>query len=105
MIKTKKDLRYYIKEDGKRNGCYPYLNYLINSILGLENAWAFRYIRCMRKCEFHLNNYNESLFHKFTYWCYYVKLSRLGRKYMIQITPNTCGYGLRLIHLTGGVFC
>lgn len=33
---------------------------------------------------------------------YKLKLKRLGGKYSIQIIPNVCGYGLRIMHLSGG---
>lgn len=55
----------------------------------------------MRHCEYHLNNAN-SLYHKILYRFYKLKLTQLGFKYGIQIRPNTCGYGLRIVHLSGG---
>ena len=55
----------------------------------------------MRYCEYHLNNISNPL-QKIFYYFYRVKLSRLGLLYNIQIAPNTCGYGLRLMHLSGG---
>ena len=105
MIKTRQDLRIYLQEDAKRNGISNRIAYLFRLLAGSENACAFRYIKCMRHCEFHLNNSNN-IIHKLLYAFYKLKLLRLGRKYSIQITPNTCGYGLRLMHLSGGEgFC
>lgn len=104
MIKTKKDLNFYLHEDAKRNGIKDKKNYLIKLCLGYENACAYQYIKCMRHCEYHLNNSNNcnNIIHKLLYYYYRLKLFRLGRKYCIQISPNTCGYGLRLMHLSGG---
>lgn len=101
MINDKKDLHLYLKEDAKRNGINNRVKYWINLFLGSENACAYRYIKCMRYCEFHMNN-SKKLWNKLCYYVYKVKLKHLGRKYSIQITPNTCGYGLRLMHLSGG---
>lgn len=101
MIRTRKDLSFYLKEDAKRNDINNKLKYWIKIFVESENACVFRYIKCMRFCEYHLNN-SSNLFHKLCYYAYKFKLSRLGRKYNIQIPPNTCGYGLRLMHLSGG---
>lgn len=101
MIRTRKDLYFYLKEDAKRNSIHGNLKYWIKLLACRENACAYRYIKCMRFCEYHLNN-SSNLFNKICYYAYKLKLLRLGRKYNIQITPNTCGYGLRLMHLSGG---
>lgn len=101
MIKTRKDLKFYLREDAKRNGISSYIIYLIKLIAGYENACVYRYIKCMRYCEWHMNNSNN-IIHKLLFPIYKLKLMRLGRRYHIQISPNTCGYGLRLMHLSGG---
>lgn len=101
IIKTKEDLRFWLKEDAKRNGIHGKLKYYLKLIYGSENACAYRYIKCMRHTEYHLNNIGNPL-NKILYYFYRVKLSRLGQRYSIQIAPNTCGYGLRLMHLSGG---
>ena len=102
MIKTRNDLKYYLAEDAKRNNCYGFFRYRVLLFMGVECACAFRYIKCMRKCEYHLNNSFNSLWHKAWYYFYKIRQSRLGRKYGIKISPNVCGYGLRIIHLSGG---
>ena len=102
MIKTKHELKYWLDEDAKRNNCYVFFRYIALLLMGAEVACAYRYIKCMRMCEYHLNNSSRSVWHRVWYWWYKFKLSRLGRKYNIRIHPNTCGYGLRLMHLAGG---
>jgi serine O-acetyltransferase len=101
MIKTKEDLRLYLREDALRNDVTSFWGYLLRMWVGSESARAFRYIRCMRKLEYHLNN-ASSLPHRLWYYYYKLKLTRLGGKYGISINPNTCGYGLRIMHLSGG---
>ena len=102
MIKKKKDLVFYLEEDRKRddlpNSC---LGFILRLLAGRGNARAYRYIRCMRYCEYHINN-KKNLYHKMLSNYYMIKLSRLGAAYFISIQPNTCGYGLRLMHLSGG---
>ena len=102
MIKTRKDLKFYLTEDAKRNNCLGFFRYRALLLMGAECAWAFRYIKCMRKCEYHLNNSHNSLWHKAWYYFYKIRQSRLGRKYGIKISTNVCGYGLRILHLSGG---
>lgn len=70
-------------------------------LAGRENACTYRYLYCLRHCEYHLNN-AKNLWHQLLYYYWYIKVSRLGRKYGISIQPNTCGYGLRIMHLSGG---
>ena len=36
------------------------------------------------------------------YYWYRFRQLRLGLRYNIKISPNVCGYGLRIIHLSGG---
>jgi len=101
MIKTKQDLKFYLQEDGKRNGINKgFFHYLILLLVRNENALAFRYIKTMRFCEYHHNNNNVG--HKLAYAYYRFKKSRLGAKYHIWIPLNKTGYGLRIMHLSGG---
>lgn len=101
MIQTKKDLNFYLHEDARRNGMdCSFLIYLTRLFRGQENAMAFRYLKALRKCEYHTNN--DGVFHKLMRIYYDIKRQKLGGKYSIQIPLNKCGYGLRLIHLSGG---
>lgn len=54
----------------------------------------------MRFLEYHSNN--NGIWHKLWRIFYKVKLSKLGMKYNLHITPNTCGYGLQIHHIFGG---
>lgn len=101
MIRTRKDLKFYIEEDGIRNGFRnSYVRYLLYLVIGTENAHVFHYLRVLRYCEFHMNN--RGLIHKFMYIIYKVWLRHLEGKYLIKLSPNIAGYGLRITHLSGG---
>lgn len=101
MIKTRKDLAFYIKEDAWRNDCKcSYIKYVARLLGGSECAQAFRYMKCLRHCEYHFNN--KGIFHKILYFMYKIKLGRLGTAYRVRIPLNKTGYGLRIMHLSGG---
>lgn len=102
MIKTRKDLMFFLQEDAKRNNAsYSKLNYIVHLLVGSDHACIYRYIKCLRHYEYHVNNSNNIL-HRFFGAMYKIKLSRLGLRYNMSIRPNACGYGLRVMHLSGG---
>lgn len=102
MIKTRKDLRLYLQEDAKRNNVSTKkLNYWLHLFAGSDHACVFRYIKCLRHCEFHKNN-SDKVIHKCLYGWYKFRLTRLGLKYNLSIGVNVCDYGLRIMHLSGG---
>lgn len=101
MIKSKNDLRFWLQEDAKRNDMNGnYFAYLLKLLCGLENAMVYRYLRKLRYTEYHYNN--KGLIHKILYLYNNMRLHQLGAKYHIQIPLNKTGYGLRIMHLTGG---
>ena len=103
MIKTKKDLSFYLEEDRKRNHIpKAWGGYFLRLLIGEEQAHIYRYIRCLRHCEFHKNNIKDGFLHKLLYYYYKFRLYKLGLRYNIKISPNVCGYGLRIMHLSGG---
>lgn len=101
MIKSRKDLYFYLHEDAKRNKIKNSFHYLIRLMAGFDNARAFRYIKCMRMCEYHYNNKKNPI-HLVCYAYYRLRMQKIGANYGIYIALNSCGYGLRLIHLAGG---
>lgn len=100
MIKTRKDLSFYLQEDAKRNEMPTLKHYVIGLLLGKEQAYAYRYLKCLRHCEYHSNNHG--FLHKLLYYWYKIRLGRLGSKYHIDIPLNAVGYGVRLLHISGG---
>ena len=102
MIKSRKDLNFYLREDNKRNGLGgSYIRYKLNLLGGAENAYALKYLRLLRFSEFYYNN-SSNLVYKLLFYWYKMRLNHLGVKLHIRIPLNTCGYGLRLMHLSGG---
>lgn len=101
MIKTREDLHFYLQEDAKCNGFGKgELHYLICLLANRENALAYQYLKSLRRCEYHYNQ--NTLPHKLAFYFYKFKRTRLGGKYSIQIPLNKTGYGLRILHLSGG---
>lgn len=103
MIKTKEQLLFCLKEDRKRNNVSSsQLNYWLRLLTHEEHACIYHYIRNLRHCEYHLNNSKKSFFQKLLYYYYKIRITQLGSKYNIFIRLNTCGFGLRILHLSGG---
>lgn len=101
MIKNKSDLTFYLKADAVRNGMdCSLLKYLFFLFCGIEGAHVYRYLKFLRYTEYHYNS--KGLLHKLFYLYYNVRLHRLGFRYHIQIPINKVGYGLRIMHLSGG---
>ena len=105
MIRTREDLKFYLQEDAKVNYMegVSYLKYRLKLFAGSESAHVFRYLKCLRHCEYHCNN--GGVLHKLFYSYYKVKLHRLGFKYNLRIPVNVCGYGITLFHFAGGGGC
>lgn len=102
MIKTRKDLRFFLQEEAKRNNVSSNkLKYWLRLFAGSDHACIYRYIKCLRHCEFHFNN-SKRIWHRCLYGWYKFKLSKLGLKYNICVGLNVCDYGLRIMHLAGG---
>lgn len=106
MIQTKEDLNFYLREDAKRNGVSssPIIRFL-KLIAGLDNYKVYNYLRILRKCEYHNNNKNKKISSRCLLQYFKIRLFRLGSKYNIFIPINVSGYGLRIPHITGGVYC
>lgn len=88
MIKSKKELKYYLKCDKKAlkindNKKFP--------VPFVDSIWKYEII--LRKCEYHKN-----LNHKIFYIYYKLKLLRLGEKLNLKFEPNVFGPGLSIAH-------
>ncbi len=101
MIQTRKDLNFWNREDAKRNGMTGnFIKYVFFLFCGMENARVVHYLRYLRHTEYHYNN--KGLWHRLCYLFYNMRTHQLGFKYHIQIPLNKTGYGLRIMHLSGG---
>lgn len=102
MIKTRKELKEYIKADQHRNRIgksYKTVAFLL-SILGFESeGYSVRkYLLHLRKLEYYTNN--KSLLY---YWYLFLH-KRDCCKYGIYIAPNTVGKGIYIPHVKGGIY-
>lgn len=101
VVCTRADLHFFIKKDAEANGMHScYLKYVLGLLYGLERAHTFRYLKALRHLEYHTNN--DGLYHHIAKLYYKVKLSRLGMRYQLRVRPNSCGYGLKILHIFGG---
>ena len=106
MIQSKQDLRFYIREDKKRNiGAYKIgaLKYIVCRLYGTDQIKAFRLLKALRKLEYAKNVLRKRwVFGKLEYavrqWHYH----RLEERYDIAIGTNMVGYGFKLPHVVGG---
>ena len=96
IIKTKEDLKTYIKEDYNRYSVKPNIKTLL---LGNYNNYRIaKYLRTLRRLEFLYNNLKNP-FYKFLYVIYKHYFYRLQWRYHIFIEPNVVGKGFSIVHL------
>ena len=94
MIKTKSDLKAYIKADFERQQMkHP----VWASLTYGEHALTRRYLEILRKLEYYENN-KKSFFGKILYFFYFFKYRKACIKTGLYIFPNTTGAGLLLPH-------
>lgn len=108
MITSKRDLKYYISADRKRQPiAYPIL-----SALTYSESWSIRrYMTILRYYEYHLNRFNTLkksfgvfdglggvIYHGMSLLYYFLLWRRKSLKTGMQIFPNTCGPGLAITH-------
>lgn len=106
MIQSKQDLKFYIREDKKRNlGAYKVgsLKYIAYWIYGTDQIKAFRLLKALRKLEYAKNVLcKRGVFGKMVYALHQWHYHRLEERYDIAIGTNMVGYGFRLPHVVGG---
>lgn len=97
MIKTKSDLKYYIKSDqenllyGRNNNSIKKIkltNHHINEIL--------QYMKYLRYEEYHRNN--NGIIHKLSEFYYARRKNNIGNRLGISISANSFGKGLTIYH-------
>ena len=101
MIKTRKDLNRYRKEDGRRNGIVNMPKYYVQLFYGSEKAHIYRYLRTLRLLEY-CTNTSFFFFNRIIKPFVKYRYRRLGLRYNMSIQINCVGYGLRIMHLAGG---
>lgn len=95
MIRSAKDLQYYLSEDSKRfNNKKPTLK---DWILHNESWYIYHYLKHLRYVEYYKNTKSSKLL--FLY--HWLKYKHLGFKLRFTIYPNTVGPGFRIYHAGG----
>lgn len=101
MIKTKEDLKEYIKSDNSWYTTTGWKSRMIDFISSDNRRTLKKFLILLRKSEYHLNNTEGSRYHTYLYWYYEGRKNRLGRKLGIEIYPNCFGKGLEIWHAGG----
>lgn len=95
MIKSKADLRYYIQQDRKMNGC-PTKRGVGEAIKDFFFPNALAFLNYMRHVEYYKNVHTAC--GKFLLSYYNFKFRSTGRQLGYSIGVNACGPGLSLPH-------
>ena len=101
MIKTKSDLLEYIEADNCWYKVQKGKNAIIDWISSHNGLILKKYLKLLRKSEYHLNNSFDSKLHTYLFWVYEGRKNRLGRKIGVEIYPNCFGKGLTIWHAGG----
>lgn len=94
MIKTRDDLKEYIAADNRWYKPCNWKTRLIDAITSSSYRVLKKYLKLLRKAEYHLNNTAGSRWHTYLYWFFEGRKNRLGQKLGIEIYPNCFGKGL-----------
>ena len=97
MILSRRDLRKYIRADFSR---YPLLRlpFIIRWLIKDEQTRVKHYIWVVRHAEYAVNTGSITR-HLWVLWH-----KRLSNIYRVYINLNSCGKGLRIIHIGGGIY-
>lgn len=96
MIKTRKELKFYIAEDLKpfRSKCKSirFWGFATKNL----NFLRMRFMIHLRKSEYYKNK--EKRIYAFFRWFHQLKKNRIGNILNWEVPLNVCGYGLMLSH-------
>lgn len=102
MIQSKSDLKYYLREDKRRNlGDIGITKYLAQSLYKTNGYLAYNYLKALRKYEYALNCKKGFVGKMEIFYRKYV-WHRLCLKYDVSIGPNMVGPGFWMSHIFGG---
>ena len=99
MIRSKKDLDFYLKEDAKALG----INFKYTSWLTLFNPYnidleIWKFQRQLRICEYFYNVNRNDFFWKIKKFFVVKRFKKLSLRNNFTINPNCFGPGLRIMH-------
>ena len=104
MILSKQDMRFYIREDKKRNlGNIKWYILWFKKIYKNDGYMSYHYLKNLRHLEYYQNIPEKCFYNKLLYIYYRWKHHRLSIKYNLSIGPNMVGYGFFMPHIIGGV--
>lgn len=94
MIKTRKDLRRYIKADFSVQA----MKYPIAARFSYGENWTmFKYMKTLRKLEYYTNSTPSFFKMPLRIW-FHLKHRRQSLKYNLYIYPNIVGEGFNIVH-------
>lgn len=96
-IQTRVELKEYLEYEKK---LYP--NTAADILTNDQRTYNWRYIKYLRKCEYHYNNRKRNLYHKIMYLWYRRRKNTLGSRIGVEIWENSFGKGL-VIHHNGSI--
>jgi serine O-acetyltransferase len=94
MINSKKELNEWLSYERKQYGCPSGIRGLLRYLVGNENAVIWHFQRRMRITEYYFNT-NK----RFLYFQSLFRFNHLRNKYSLIFYLNTCGKGLKIMHL------
>lgn len=112
MIRSKKELKFYIMADRIMNGCSPKPSLFekIIATVGISppHLLIIKYLKLMRKASFYENNERSGLVYKILSKWYNLRYQQISMKLGFSIGKNVFGYGLVIPHygtivVNGGV--
>lgn len=98
MIRSRKELEEYVKEDNQWLLPETYKEKIIESIASYPSYILRKYLRYLRKQEYYINTANGNKWKGMLAVYYEGKKNRLGSKLGIEVGPNCFGKGLNIYH-------
>lgn len=98
MIKTKQDLKEYLRSDNAWYMKKGWKQLLIDVFTAAPYYVLKKYLGYLRTFEYHYNNSTGSRFHTYLAYIYERRKNRLGNRLGIEIGPNCFGKGLSIWH-------
>lgn len=94
MITSKTDLREYLRIESAQYDCSSSIKGFIKYLIGDEAAVIWHFQKRMRLTEYYLNNHNRMMYYQSL-----IRFNHLRNKYAMHLHLNTCGKGLKIMHL------
>lgn len=111
MIKTKNELKEWLRYEKELYTAVKKIDRIIAILCRDYSLQIWRFVRCLRISEFHLNNSSvktsqhtiKAFYHNIAFLLRRFQRNRLGMKCSIEIFENSFDKGLCILHCTGGI--